>query len=71
MNGQRFVKAILVASALMLAVPAGAQTVSSADIQRLQDDVYQASSDVSRLQEQRCHRRRRGSRTSSTTCATK
>ncbi len=41
MNGQRFFKAVLVAAALMLAVPAGAQTVSSADIQRLQDDVYQ------------------------------
>ena len=33
----------------MLAVPAGAQTVSTSDIQRLQDDVYQASSDISRL----------------------
>jgi len=49
MNGQRFFKVILVAAALMVAVPAGAQTVSSADIQRLQDDVYQASSDISRL----------------------
>ena len=49
MSGQRFFKAILVATALMAAVPAGAQTVSSADIQRLQDDVYQASSDISRL----------------------
>ena len=49
MNGERFLKAVLVASALMLAVPAGAQTVSSADIQRLQDDVYQASSDLSRM----------------------
>jgi hypothetical protein len=49
MNGQRWLKAILVAAALMFAVPAGAQTVSNADIQRLQDDVYQASSDISRL----------------------
>ena len=49
MSGQRFFKAVLVATALMVAVPAGAQTVSSADVQRLQDDVYQASSDVSRL----------------------
>src|SRR4249920_4276661 len=47
MNGQRWVKAVLVAGALMLAVPAGAQTVSTSDIQRLQDDVYQASSDIS------------------------
>jgi len=54
MSGQRFLKAILVASALMLAVPAGAQqsggqTVSSSDVQRLQDDVYQAGSDIARL----------------------
>ena len=49
MSGQRFFKAVLVAAALMVAVPAGAQTVSSADVQRLQDDVYQASSDISRL----------------------
>jgi hypothetical protein len=36
---------------LMVAVPAAAQTgnVTSADIQRLQDDVYQAGTDVSRL----------------------
>jgi TolA-binding protein len=54
MSGQRFLKAILVASALMLAVPAGAQqsgtqTVSNSDVQRLQDDVYQAGSDIARL----------------------
>lgn len=50
MTAQRFLKAMIVASALMLAVPAGAQTsVSSSDIQRLQDEVYQASSDLSRL----------------------
>ena len=49
MNGQRFVKAVLVASALMLAVPAAAQTVSTSDVQRLQDEVYQASSEISRM----------------------
>jgi hypothetical protein len=50
MNGTRYLKTVLVASALMLAVPAAAQTtVTSADIQRLQDDVYQAGTDVSRL----------------------
>jgi hypothetical protein len=50
MIAQRLLRAILVASALMLAVPAGAQTtVSTNDIQRLQDEVYQASLDVSRL----------------------
>jgi hypothetical protein len=49
MNGQRFVKATLMTAALLIAVSAGAQTVSSADIQRLQEDVYQASTDVSRL----------------------
>ncbi|HXW07206.1 MAG TPA: hypothetical protein VD833_18365 [Vicinamibacterales bacterium] len=50
MTAQRLVKAILVALALMLAVPAGAQTnVTTSDIQRLQDDVYQASLDVSRM----------------------
>jgi hypothetical protein len=49
MNAQRWFKAVLVAAALMLAVPAGAQTVSSSEIQRLQDDVYQAGSDISRL----------------------
>lgn len=49
MTAQRFVKAILVAGALMLAVPAAGQTVGSSDIQRLQDQIYQASSDISRL----------------------
>ncbi len=39
------VAAIVVACAL----PAAAQTVTSSDIQRLQDQVYQASGDVSRL----------------------
>lgn len=52
MTGQRFLKAILVALMLMLAVPAAAQTstVSSNDIQRLQDEIYEATRDVSRLQ---------------------
>ena len=49
MNGQRLMKALLLAGALLVAIPAGAQTVSTADIQRLQEDVYQASGDVSRL----------------------
>jgi hypothetical protein len=51
MTGQRFVKAILVATALMLAVPAAGQTtsVSTTDLQRLQDQVYEASSEISRL----------------------
>lgn len=50
MTAQRLVKAILIATALMMAVPARAQTMAtSADIQRLQDEVYQAGTDVSRL----------------------
>jgi hypothetical protein len=50
MTAQRVFKAVLVATALMMAVPADAQTTASAsDIQRLQDEVYQAGSDVSRL----------------------
>ncbi len=49
MSAQRFFKALVVAAALMFAVPAGAQTVTTTDIQRLQDDVFQASSDVARL----------------------
>jgi hypothetical protein len=50
MTAQRFLKAILVALMLMLAVPAGAQTtVSNNDIQRLQDEIYEANRDVSRL----------------------
>ena len=50
MTAQRFLKAILVALMLMLAVPAGAQTtVSTNDIQRLQDEIYEANRDVSRL----------------------
>jgi hypothetical protein len=50
MTGTRFLKATIVAAALMLAVPAAAQsTVSSSDIQRLQDEIYQASTEISRL----------------------
>ena len=51
MTAQRFLKAILVASMLMLAVPAAAAqtTVSNTDIQRLQDEIYEANRDVSRL----------------------
>jgi hypothetical protein len=51
MNGRRYLKAVLVAAVLMLAVPAAAQQqrVNTTDIQRLQDDVYQASADLSRL----------------------
>ena len=51
MTGQRFLKAILVASMLMVAVPAAAQTstVSSNDVQRLQDEIYEANRDVSRM----------------------
>jgi len=36
-------------AALLLAAPVRAQTVSSSDIQRLQDEVYQAGTEVSRL----------------------
>ena len=50
MNAQRFLKAVLVAAALMLAVPAGAQTVTSDDLQRLQEDVYRAGRDLPRDQ---------------------
>ncbi len=39
----------VVAIVVACALPAAAQTVTSSDIQRLQDQVYQASGDVSRL----------------------
>lgn len=46
----RYVAGMTLALAVVAAAPASAQTaVSSADIQRLQDEVYQASADVSRL----------------------
>jgi hypothetical protein len=50
MTAKRFLKAIVVATVMMMGVSVGAQTsVSSSDLQRLQDDVYQAGSDISRL----------------------
>ena len=50
MRGKRVLEAIVLAAALAIAAPAAAQTtISIADIQRLQDDVYQASSDISKL----------------------
>ena len=54
MTAQRTVKAAAALIVWILAVPVAAQTtnvasVTSADLQRLQDDVYQAGADVSRL----------------------
>lgn len=50
MNVQRFLRAVLAATVLMAATPAAAQsTVTSADIQRLQDQIYQTGSDISRM----------------------
>ena len=47
---QPWVRAIGVATMVIaFALPAAAQTVTTTDIQRLQDQVYQASADVSRL----------------------
>ena len=53
----------------LLLAPAAAlaQSVTAADIQRLQDEVYQASSEVNRFGRQ--HRRRRADATTSTTSA--
>ncbi|HET7696520.1 MAG TPA: hypothetical protein VFK57_12475 [Vicinamibacterales bacterium] len=45
----KILRPVLVVAALALAVPATAQTVTSSDIQRLQDQVYDASNEVSRL----------------------
>ena len=46
----RFVKAALVATLMMLAATASAQSrVSDSDIQRLQEQVYQASNDIARM----------------------
>jgi hypothetical protein len=39
----------VIVAAVMLTAPTAAQSVSSADVQRLQDEVYQAGGDVSRL----------------------
>lgn len=50
MTVMRFVKSVLVATLLMWAVPAAAQSgVSDNDILRLQEQVYQASNDIARL----------------------
>jgi hypothetical protein len=50
MTAMRYVKAVLLATAMLWAAPASAQSrVSDTDIQRLQDQVYQASNDVARL----------------------
>jgi hypothetical protein len=50
MNLQRFLRAVLAATVLMAATPAAAQsTVTSADIQRLQDQIFQTGSDISRM----------------------
>lgn len=50
MNVQRFLRAVLAATVLMAATPAAAQsTVTSADIQRLQDQIYQTGTDISRM----------------------
>lgn len=49
MKVMKILRPVLVVAALALAVPATAQTVTSSDIQRLQDQVYDASNEVSRL----------------------
>lgn len=49
MFGRAFGAATIVLLCLSLARPAAAQSVTSSDIQRLQDQVYDASNDVSRM----------------------
>jgi hypothetical protein len=49
MTIQRAIQAMVVAATLMTAPLAAQTSVSNADIQRLQDEVYQAGADVSRL----------------------
>ena len=49
MTRQFLVRAALLAALLGAAAPASAQSVSSNDIQRLQDQAYQAGTDISRL----------------------
>ena len=49
MNVTNLFRTAVVAAALAVAVPATAQTVTTTDIQRLQDQVYDASNEVSRL----------------------
>jgi hypothetical protein len=52
MIGKKYVSATLAVVAMMLAAPAtGQSTISTNDIQRLQDQVFQASADVSRLRD--------------------
>lgn len=50
MTGQGWLRVAVAACALTIAAPGRAQTtITSSDILRLQDDVYQASSDLSRM----------------------
>lgn len=50
MTGQGWIRLAVMAGVLLIAAPGRAQTtVASSDIQRLQDDVYQASSEISRM----------------------
>ena len=54
MNSRRtsfvhFVRSVTLAALMLIPMPASAQSITSTDIQRLQDDVYQVSSDLSRL----------------------
>jgi hypothetical protein len=49
MSVMNMFRPVVVAMALAVATPAMAQTVTTSDIQRLQDQVYDASNDVSRL----------------------
>ncbi len=50
MTGQGLLRVAVAACALAIAAPGRAQTtVTSSDIQRLQDDVYQASGEISRM----------------------
>ena len=67
-----WVPASITAALLVVAtsVASAQQSVSTSDIQRLQDQVYQAGSDVTRLRSTD-GTRRRGSRRSSTICATR
>jgi hypothetical protein len=50
MTGQGWLRVAVAACALMIAAPGRAQTtVTTSDIQRLQDNVYQASAEISRM----------------------
>jgi hypothetical protein len=46
---KNLLRTLLVTTLMFVPVAAGAQSITSSDIQRLQDGVYQASSDLSRL----------------------